>query len=585
MREYKYSTRFQAFARAVNINETSKKLATASLKELANVFSSRISKKIDDNPDLLFIASNLIICDHINLNGDAVSKQDLLAVYEKFKLKPLDLQHDRELVRGAIYDVGFSIYPTNKMISAEEAAKSDEPIQLVVGGYLWKLVDPDLCRFLVEASDEKSEKFGLISTSFELLFDSYDICIGTNGNTDINDAKIIKPGEPLYEKYNSLLKQNGGSGIEGDNIIGRILRDDILPAGAGLVTKPASGLKGILTLTTSKSEKEGEKLEEDDKNELQESNKEWLKNAPQSGVGQHICDIEMKDGTTYKSVAILNCSTIPNCINAKNIKSIKLSEKDIKAEISCVNDNIKQINQIDKIMPKIKDLIELEAQWNELRKLETSASVREFIEGELTKLSSDFAVENKKKEELLKTVEANKATAESKVKELESTVNTLNEHVSKMKAEESARKQQEKFNERMNTVDATFALEPHERSMLADDVKKMPHEECGDADFGAWLDKHKVLMKEKTHDHINKVKSEAAAALESKKSAEANVKETSVKEVVKEALASVKETPNQEVPNSVVPSKTETLTEQYKRVFGETLTIGDVKSKDLIKKD
>lgn len=574
LKNFRYSTKFQAFARTVSINNENKKLAIASLRELAKVFDEGIAKKIENNPDLLFISSNLLLCDHINLNGDAVRKNDIIKIYDNFKCKPLDRSHNREEIIGAIYDSGFSIYPTNKIISIEEATKSEEPIQMVIGGYLWKLIDPELCEFIANASDEKSPNFGLISTSFELLFDSYDICIGTNGNTDINDAKIIKPDDPSYEKYDKILKCNGGSGMEGDNIVGRILTGEIIPAGAGLVTKPASGLKGILALTNSQDD------DIDEDNELEESYKEWLKNAPQSGVGYHLCDIEMNDGKSYSNVAILNCSITPKSINTKNIKSLKLSDKNIKIENACVNDNI---NQIDKkntnIAMQIKDLSELDTNWSEIRKMETSASVREFIENQLAKVSEKFSKENKEKEGVLKTIEANKTEAENKVKELQDAVNKLTDHLNKIKAEEDARAASEKFNERMANLDKTFHLEADERTLMADDVKKMGHDTCGDEMYAAYVDKQKKLMKEKTHDHINKVNKE-------KEEMEAKLAKAGIKEEpkvdVKAVIASVSD-PKQDMPNSVMPNANETLVEQYKRVFGDSLTIGKIPSKKLIK--
>ena len=579
MAKQKYSTKFQSFAKAISGDENIQKLATASIKELSKTFSPEIGKMIEDNPDILVIASNLLLCDHINLNGDAVRKSDILQIYQNFKNKPLDLQHDRSQIRGFIYDSSFSIYPTNQSISSEDALKSDEPIQLVVNGFLWKLIDKRLCMFLIEASNEQNENYGLISTSFELLFDDYDICVGINGNTDINDAKLIKKDDPLFDQYDKILKCNGGSGMSGANIIGRILKDGILPVGAGLVTKPASGLKGIMTL---------DQIDEpEEENIVQESNREWLRNAPESGVGYQICDLEMEDGTIHKNIPILNCEIVPKGIDAKKIKSIKLSKDNIKTEISCVNANINN-NKLDKIMSiKINNLKELETLWAELQKMESSASVREFIEGELTKVSEDFAKKLKEKEDIIHSVEANKAEADKKVIELQSAVDKLNEHVNKIAAEESIRKSNEKFNERMANLDNVFDLDEDTRAMLADEVKKMPCE--ADDVYSAWVDKHKKLMKEKTKEFKQKQKESAEASrkdLEEKLN-KVGVKATFDKETLdlKEVVASITEVKGQEVTTGVDPLKSETLKEQYANAFKKDLTIGGKTMEEIIKKE
>ena len=533
-RKYKYKTHFQAFAKAGPQVDESKRFAVASIADLDKVFSDAgIAKKIEENPDLLFISSNLILCDYANLNDDCVRKEDVLAIKDKFVSKYIDVEHDRSKVVGAICDVGFSLYPSNKVIDTAEAANTDSPIQLVIGGYIWRVVMPELADFIEVASLESSPSYGDISTSFELMFDDYDIAVGPNGNRDVKAARIVIDVEE-FKKMNKVLRCNGGSGKIENDIIYRVLKSDILPNGAGVVAKPASGLKGILAVNSDM----------DSLSKIIEEAKETTEGAEK---------------------------IVSNLVN--NIKNnINIAETSVKTPITIKSMKIEKLEDLDK-------------KWSEIKSLETAASVTEFvvanvrqeIEQAIALKSEEFAIKIKAEKELVATIEANKAEVEKKNKELDEVVATLKKELDTIKASQLAAASEEKFNARMAAFDEEFDLDDEDRQIIAQDLKALASDD-GDEDdtkFKGYMGKQKKLMKEKCKS-VKKAKADEAAAL-------ALASKAGTKEIVdvKSIVASVTEISNQEISNGV--HTTESLADKYRGAFAESVSIGGVPMKNFKK--
>ena len=132
----------------------------------------------------------------------------------------------------------------------------------------------------------------------------------------------------------------------------------------------------------------------------------------------------------------------------------------------------------------------------------------------------------------------------------------------------------------MASVDDTFDLDQDDRAMLAEEIKKIGCESDSDNQvFAAWIEKHKKLMKEKTHSYKKdqKEKAEASKKELTDKLAKAGVKATFDEKTLnlKEVIASVREDKDQtHIPNTPSDSNGETLKERYKKAFGGGLTIG-----------
>lgn len=432
----KYSAKFESYARAVPCQNKQKSgLAIASLDSIVGVFSEDEKERLRKNPDLLLIASNLALANFANKNFDAVTTEDLLSVSEKFEYKQINSEHSRQDVKGFIDEVGWALYPSNELIDEENVLISETPVQLVIGGYLWRVVDPELCNLIEEASNENSQNYQKVSTSFELLFEYYDICISPTLN--IKDGRLIKQADSEFEKFDKVLPQNGGKGKEGGLNVFRVLRD-ILPVGAGIVRNPASGIKGIAVVGPN-SELKDDEPEADPPEE--------------TSAGENIL------------------------------------EKD--KEIS-VNEN-KSTNTI-MVISSINDI---EAQFEAFTKLpakEATASIQKIMESKILELSTEYAAKEKAKDEALANETKAKADLEARASGLGKAVEELQAKLDEIERKQSAAANEAAFNSRMAALDETFDLDDDDRAILVDEVKALE----SDAAFMPWMDKKKKLMKEKT---------------------------------------------------------------------------------------
>lgn len=521
-KNYKYRTFLEAQAKTIPAQPKEKQqLAIASLNSLVGIFDEEVKEKIRENPDLLYVATNLILANHKNLNGDCVLLEDLYSVAEKFEYKQTNVEHDRSNLIGFIDEVGWSSYPSNQLIEEEEVLTHENPVQLVIGNVLWKIVNPELCSLIEEASNENSPKYGAISESFELLFDDYWIAVGP---INALQARLIKPDEQDFEKYDKMLTQNGGSGKNGADYVYRVLKGEILPIGAGIVKKPASGLRGIAIVTQdSILEKEEEEIEDNQETDTNEN--------PLS---------EYLDAT----------------------------DKNINKEEFSVTQNKSQTNNI-MVIAKIEDI---ESQFEAFAKLpakEATASIQKIMEDKLLELSKDFESKIKAEVEAKEAAVASKTELETRANSLSKAVEELQAKLDKIEQAQAAAAAESKFNERMASLDEVFDLDDESRALLVEEVKATESDEA----FAAFMDKKKKLMKEKTKAY----KMEKSEYMK-KKLTDAGVKfELDEKTLdIKEVFASVVETPETKIPNSSLIR--EDLKVRFSKALKEGVIVEGVKS-------
>lgn len=519
-KQYKYSTKFTAKAHIV-AGPAAKMEARASLANLGAVFNDDTVDDILENPDLLYISSPLIQLGVANLNDDAVTAESIIPVAHKFKKKFIDIEHDRgQGAVGAITDISYCWLTDDNEKINEGTALADQSgnAALVIGGYLWRLINKDLCEFVIKDSAEGKKE---ISTSFELLFDSYVIGIGFGGNRLVSQATIIKPNDPEWDHYNAILRIQGGAGMtESGDLVFTILQGDILPVGAGLVAEPASGIKGVLAITsTDQLENEEDKKDE----------------APEAGEPDKV-DVPEEAGTIVSTELIIN-PTIASV-------SAHITSTDITVQPT--------------IPMKIEKLEDISAQWAELSKHEASASViTEFIKAKLEEFSLKWNAEKQAKENLAETVQANAAEIE-----------VLKTSLAEIEAARASEAAESAFNSRMAALDEEFTLDDEDRAILVDDVKACESDEA----FAKLMKKCKKLMK-------TKMKSAAVEAPVAPVVAAVVAPVIPAEPVVNvhEIVASVKEVAHQEIPNG--PVVTESLKDKLYNSFANHVTVGGQKIK------
>ncbi len=497
-KSYKYRALFQSLARTVPPTDKDKqKLAIASLNNLNGIFDDKVRGIILKNPDLLAISSALILGNFANRNDDCVLLADLVEVADKFEYKFLDAEHNRSDIKGFIDEIGWALYPSNELIDEDGVLVSETPVQLAIGGYLWRVVDPDLCNLVEEAANPNSENYLAVSTSFELLFNDYWICISPDKNALNPNARFIKAGDDDFEKFDAKLRVNGGDGKEGGMLVFRVLKDEILPVGAGIVRAPASGIKGIATVSLF---------------EPANANHPLAENLDLASVNE----------------------LTPQEIDAK------LKEINIILTQASVNEN-KSTN----IIMVISSITDIEAQFEAFTKLpakEATASIQKIMEAKILELSTEYAAKEKAKDEALASELKAKADLEARAANLGKAVEDLQAQLKEVADKQTAAANEAAFNSRMAALDEAFDLDDDDRAILVDEVKTLESE----AAFAPWMDKKKKLMKEKTKEF----KKEKAKAME-EKFAKAGVKFSLDEKTldIKEVFASVKPDNEPAIPN------------------------------------
>jgi len=569
---YKHRTFFESFARTVPpVDKSKEKLAIASLNSLTGIFDSDVLEKIRSNPDLLAFSSCLVLADAANRNDDAVLREDLIKISENFEYKFMDLEHNRQDCLGVIDEVGWALFPSNELIDKEELVENLSPVQLVIGGYLWRIINPELCEFIEEASNENSPNYQKISTSFELLFNDYWVCVSPDRNAKNPNARLIAPEDADFAKYDEKLKVNGGDGKDCGMLVFRVLRDGILPVGAGIVRNPASGIRGIAVVGPDSELKE-EKLEETKVEKDEEINAgDWVN--IKNNRGSDECKWEVYS-TNISSVSLYYPEK-PNITEFKysEVRKYKgqinaqenILEKD--KELS-VNENKSLTNTI-MVISSVNDI---EANFEAFTKLpakEATASIQKLFEAKIIEMSDKFAAEQKVKDEALATETKAKADLEARASGLGKAVEDLQAKLDEIALKQTAAANEAAFNSRMAALDETFDLDDDDRAILVDEVKALESE----AAFLPWMDKKKKLMKEKTKAY----KMEKAKCME-EKMAKAGVKFTLAENGIdiKEVFASVvPDKANTQIPNT--PHITENLADKLK-ALREGITVAGVKS-------
>lgn len=580
-----YTSTFTTVAKIVSSDEQDRFIAKASLEPLKKLLPADVV--VENNPDLLYFAANGAVAGLVNKNGDAVSCETALALTDSTKYKYISVDHDRDKVVGVIIQAGYSKFGTNEPISAQEAAASKEPFNMSIVGALWKVVNPMLSKYLVKVGDSVSED--ALSLSWEIAFDSFDIGVGSK---NVFDAEKIAPDDVRYAAYEKILRLNGGTGLDSNHKnVFRIINGNPVMLGFSVVPNPAAAVKGIIPIEPKlptvedpigmqpkAGEQAGPAQNVPPANEIPASCRSYLEEQPETGIGYHLCDVTMQDGAIHRDVAVLNCSTVSNKINASRIASLEVREKSAETFITPSKARV----TLPTTTMKIESLEQLATQWDAFAKLSSTAavdSVRSYIADHLAKEAEKWAKEHEAKEKIVQTVEAAKQESEKKVKELETSLSELKTQLATLKDEAVAAERKAKFGERMAALDEEFDLGNEERQLIASDVRDL-----SDEAFAAYLTKAKVLMKEKSKAHKAALEAEAAKKVPAKDDKKAGKKDDGKdkeddydeddksKASVKEAVASVKEDTGQsKLPNMVHVD--ENLMNEMREAFASSIRV------------
>jgi hypothetical protein len=423
-------------------------LAKAGIDSLKPFLDSSID--LEKNYDLMGVAFNAFVVNRANKNDQIISTEVALSSVENFKFKPMNIEHKRKEVVGMITGYGFSEFGTDKPLTLEEVKNTKSPFNVVLSGFVWKVVDPEFSEKLESSSDPSSLTYLSISTSWEMGFKDFSI---VKGGKNLIEAESIDDAEKI-EELKSKLIHFGGAGEDEDgsklylNLVG-----EVLPLGIGFTMRPAADVLGVKVAGS-----------QDNNSNIIE--KENISNESVSSQTEE---------NDVKSFTYLNTLENDDKIAASSSEEIKIKEK--------LNNEEKQK---DMLIKSINDLTD-----DSLKQI-TAADVRDLFEEEIKKASEKFSAEKKEKESALAEIEKNKTDLLSQVESLEEANKKLKEELDEVKNIFAEKQKEEMFQNRMTSLDEEFNLDDEDRQVIGEQITDLDQES-----FEKWYKAFSVFAKSK----------------------------------------------------------------------------------------
>lgn len=513
--EHLYRSRFTATA-VLESPATKTLLSQASLEPLRAILPADIDPAND--PDLLYISCDGALGGVFNKNGDGITAEMAVKIHKTAQHKYVNLEHNRDTILGFVLSPALTSIEDHRKLTDEEALAAGK-FYMSFAGILWKVVNPLTTKY-INQQDGSTDRDSL-SISWEIAFSDYSVGVGSR---DIASARRIGMEDPSFDIYNKFLRQNGGEGKDtaGQEVF-RIIEGDPIILGYGVVANPAASVKGILPINESSQPEIA--VEEPEKQ-------------PEPAAAKEVVEIE------------------------KITISQKIEEKSINPANACVTSNTRNTMKIEK-------LEQLESEWTEIRKLETAATVVDFVKA-IEDGSREFSAKLEERENALKTAEESKAAAEKALNETQQIVAELRKELNEVRAAQEAAASAQKYQERMNALDSEFDLDDEDRQLIASDIKDLDDEA-----FAKYMSKCKKLMGGKAKKKVKATddgdEDDKGKSGKEKEDCEA-AKAAAEAAEMKAAVASVVEDGNQ-TPVINTPVVEVSLKEQIEAAFGESFKV------------
>jgi len=429
MKDFKYSIKFDGIiVQAMVPFDEDKYLAVASIDQLKQYLPKNVD--LDVNRDLMGVAFDAFVVNRGNKNGHIISTDVALAMVENFINKPFNIEHNRKVIVGVCTGYGFSEFGSSKPLTLEEVKAMKDPFNVVLSGYVWKIVNPEFASELVESSDPSSNKYLSVSASWELGFNEFNVA---KGSKNLADATIIEKEEDIVE-LKDRLKVFGGNGFteDGDMVLLN-LQGNVLPLGIGFTNTPAAEVSGIV-------------------------------------ISYDKPNVENKED---KAAAItINNDVVESIENPKIAASeIKMNKKSVPEENKNVKNNM-QLKNIDDITEdSIKEV--------------AASEVREFISNRIADLAKEWQSKVEEKETALKAAEDQISALKTDLEAIKADSEKVKEEFSKIQEDLKAKEIEANFQRRMALLDEEFDLTDEDRSIIAEDLNAIENDE----QFEKWYKK------------------------------------------------------------------------------------------------
>jgi len=387
----KYTTIFSSSIKPLVSEEKDKYLAMASLVDVGEFIPEVDTEK---NIDLLPIAFNACVANRVNKNGDVIDTATALDIYENFVNKPINVEHSRDRVVGAILTAGFSEFGTDKPLTAEQVKDLNGPFNITLGGIVWKIVNSDLADMIENSNDPTSEDYQKISASWELGFSDYDLVIAEGEEKNIENAEIISDLEKI-EEIRDTLRALGGSGVleDGRRVYRRVTKQ-VIPLGIGLTECPAADVKGVAVQKeeTSAQEEEVETNEKLEKTSHSEHNNVNNNN-------KLVMKIESLKDINDESMKTLEASAVHDFIQdelKKASEDFSAKQEDKKQALEAAEENYKSLtDEHDKLQ---KELENVQAALKELEAEEANRKAQEKFNERMAAFDEEYELSEEDRE-------------------------------------------------------------------------------------------------------------------------------------------------------------------------------------------
>jgi len=531
MKDFKYSIKFDGIiVQAMVPFDEDKYLAVASIDQLKQYLPQNVD--LDVNRDLMGVAFDAFVVNRGNKNGHIISTDVALAMVENFINKPFNIEHNRKVVVGVCTGYGFSEFGSSKPLTLEEVKAMKDPFNVVLSGYVWKIVNPEFASELVESSDPSSNKYLSVSASWELGFNEFNVA---KGNKNLADATIIEKEDEIVE-LKDRLKVFGGNGYTEDGEIVLLnLQGNVLPLGIGFTNTPAAEVSGVVISYDKPQTEETVKAEEE---------KYVCAKCGYKGSEAEVCpkcgsedyeEIEEEDDEEENEV---------------ESSEIKMNKKSVQEENNNVKNNM-QLKNIDDITDdSIKEV--------------AASAVREFISNRIAELAQEWKSKVEEKETALKAAEDQISTLKTDLEAIKADSEKVKEEFTKIQEDLKAKEIEANFQRRMALLDEEFDLTDEDRSIIAEDLNAIENDE----QFEKWYKKFSTFAAaKKKMAKAEMKKEEEKEEMKEEKASEPSEVVASEEKTVEEVISSA-EVKEEVLPNASSPQEA-TLVEKISAAFNK----------------
>jgi hypothetical protein len=528
MKDFKYSIRFDGIiVQAMVSSDEDKYLAVASVDQLKEYLPKNVD--LDVNRDLMGVAFDAFVVNRGNKNGHIISTDVALAMVENFINKPFNIEHNRKVVVGVCTGYGFSEFGTSKPLTLEEIKAKKDPFNVVLSGYVWKIVNPEFAAELVDSSDPSSDQYLSVSASWELGFNEFNIA---KGSKNLADASIIEDEDKIIELKDRLKVFGGNGATEDGDIILLNLQGSVLPLGIGFTNTPAAEVSGV-AISYDKPEQTKAEVT---------NMKYTCAKCGYNGIKADACpECGCED---YTEMETENENELPASENNINKKSVLEDNKNVK--------NIMHINNVDDITEdSIKEI--------------AASHVREFISNKIAELATEWKSKVEEKETALKAAEDQIAALKTDLDSIKADSDKVKEEFVAIQESLKAKEIEATFQHRMAILDEEFDLTDEDRTIIAEDLNAIENDE----QFEKWYKKFSTFAaaKKKSAKVVKKEAMKegepAPKEMKEEKAAEIVASEKTVEEVI--SSVEVKE---EVLPNASSPQEA-TLVEKINAAFNK----------------